>query len=75
LGASTLTAMSRARPELRKRGEIEERNGSLRVKVYAGLDPVTGKRVYLREKVPGTDKAFYREAEKKLNDLLSRVNK
>jgi hypothetical protein len=32
--------MSRARPELRKRGEIEERNGSLRVKVYAGLDPV-----------------------------------
>jgi integrase len=67
--------MSRARPELRKRGEIEERNGSLRVKVYAGLDPVTGKRVYLRKKIAGTDKAAYQEAEKELNDLLSQVNK
>jgi integrase len=67
--------VTRARPDLRKRGEIEERNGSLRVKVYAGLDPVTGKRIYLRQKIAGTDKAAYRQAEKTLNDLLSQVNK
>jgi hypothetical protein len=49
-------AVTRARPELRKRGKIEERNWSLRVKVYAGLDPVTGKRIYLRQKIDGTDR-------------------
>ncbi|MFD1044291.1 hypothetical protein ACFQ1S_01110 [Kibdelosporangium lantanae] len=52
--------MSCARPEDRDRGRIEERGGSLRVVVYAGLDPVTRKRVYLRETVAGTDKAAYK---------------
>jgi hypothetical protein len=32
----------------RSRGQIEEfASGSLHVKVYAGLDPLTGKRLYL----------------------------
>jgi len=49
--------MIQARPELCKRGEIEERSGSLQVKGYAGLDPVNAKRIYLRKKIAGTDQA------------------
>lgn len=48
--------MTAVRSEGRLRGRIEERGASLRVSVYAGTDPVTGKRVYLRETVKGTDK-------------------
>lgn len=54
--------MSVARPEDRSRGRIEERSGSLRVVVYAGLDPVTGRRSYLREKIDGTSKASHKKA-------------
>ncbi|GAA2897498.1 hypothetical protein GCM10010472_64970 [Pseudonocardia halophobica] len=37
----------------RQRGEIEVRpNGSLRVRVYAGIDPLSDKRNYLVETVP-----------------------
>jgi hypothetical protein len=32
----------------RVRGQIRRRGNSLQVVVYAGLDPLTGKRVYLR---------------------------
>ena len=33
----------------RQRGEIETlASGSLRVKVYAGVDPLSGRRLYLR---------------------------
>ena len=32
--------------ESRKRGRIEKRGNALRVRVYAGDDPVTGRRVY-----------------------------
>lgn len=42
--------------------------------VYAGIDPVTGRRTYHREKVAGTDKAAYRRAEKVLTNLQARVN-
>ncbi|TDP96216.1 hypothetical protein [Labedaea rhizosphaerae] len=52
--------MSDDRPEGRRRGRIEERGGALRVIVYAGLDPVTGKRSYLRETVKGVDKAAWK---------------
>jgi integrase len=41
----------------RKRGQIEQRGDALRVRVYAGDDPVTGKRVYRSETVRGTDRA------------------
>jgi hypothetical protein len=38
------------KPEGRKRGEIETLpSGALRAKVYAGIDPLTGKRIYLTE--------------------------
>lgn len=37
----------------RNRGEIETRpSGSLRVRVYAGIDPTSGRRHYLTEVVP-----------------------
>lgn len=49
--------------ESRARGSIETRpNGRLRVTVYAGIDPVTGRRHYLREDIPAGPKAW-REAE------------
>jgi integrase len=48
----------------RSRGEIETLpSGSLRVRVYAGLDPISGKRRYLTEVVPAGKNAA-REAEK-----------
>jgi integrase len=37
----------------RRRGEIETLpSGSLRVRVYGGIDPVTGRRHYLTEIIP-----------------------
>lgn len=60
--------------EGRRRGRIEQRGNSLRVIVYAGHDPVTGKRSYLREKIDGTDKAARKRAEKTLNQLLAQVD-
>lgn len=48
----------------RTRGEIETLpSGSLRVRVYAGIDPVSKKRHYLVETVPSGPNAA-REAEK-----------
>ena len=43
--------------------------------MYAGDDPVTGKRVYRSETVPGTDRAAQRRAEKTLTRLLAEVDK
>ncbi len=42
----------------RSRGSIERQpNGALKVSVYAGYDPITGKRHYLRETVPAGPQA------------------
>ena len=42
----------------RARGNIETlRSGALRVRVYAGVDPFTGKRHYLTEVVPAGPRA------------------
>jgi integrase len=65
--------MSRARPEGRKRGNIEERAGALRVRLYAGQDPVTGKQVYLRETIQGTDDAAWKRADNKLAEFRTQV--
>lgn len=58
----------------RTRGEIEPLpSGSLRVRVYAGIDPLTKKRLYLIETVPaGRDAA--RQAEKVRTRLLGQVD-
>jgi site-specific recombinase XerD len=54
----------------RQRGSIVKRGNSYRVLVYAGTDPVTGKRVYLDEST--TDEA---EAERIRTRLLAQVDK
>jgi site-specific recombinase XerD/DNA-binding transcriptional regulator YhcF (GntR family) len=69
-------AMTEARggPRRRKRGEIEVLpNGALRVKVYAGEDPLTGRRHFLRETIPAGPTAG-REAEKARARLLNQVD-
>src|SRR5437879_6436014 len=53
----------------RERGFIEERGGSFRVKVFAGNDPLTGKRLYLTG-----SSATRREAEKIRTRLLADVD-
>jgi integrase len=56
-------------PRQRERGEIETlTSGSLRVKVYAGIDPLSGKRHYLTETIPTGPKAF--DAAKKARTRL-----
>lgn len=62
--------MARSSSTQRGRGSIEQRGNSLRVKVYAGTDPVTGKRLYLTEST--TDA---KEAEKILTRLQAEVDK
>jgi integrase len=59
----------------RQRGRIEQRGDSLRVVYYAGQDPVTGKRSYLRGTINGTDKAAQKKAKDKLAEFRSKVAK
>jgi integrase len=67
--------MASSRPDGRRKGRIEQRGQGLRVVVYAGIDPVTGRRVYERELVPGTDEKAWRKAEDKLVELRAKVLK
>lgn len=67
--------MAKVRADARPRGNIEARGDSLRIRVYAGPDPVTGKPVYLRETVPGTDGAARRAARRALNRLVAEAEK
>ena len=58
----------------RHRGRIETLpSGSLRVKVYAGTDPITGKRLDLTETIPPGPTAK-REAQKALTRLLGQID-
>jgi integrase len=68
------TARARSATE-RPRGSIETRGNALRIRVYGGLDPVTGKPVYLRETVRGTDDAARRTARRTLNRLIAEAEK
>ncbi|MBB3664426.1 coenzyme F420-dependent glucose-6-phosphate dehydrogenase [Prauserella sediminis] len=67
--------MARSRSGGRRRGRFEQRGDSLRVVVFAGTDPVTGRRTYLREKINGTDDAAWRKAENTLTQLRAKVLK
>ena len=61
-------------PGKRTRGEIETLpSGSLRVRVYAGIDPVSKKKHYLVETVPAGPKAA-KDAEKVRTRLLNQVD-
>jgi integrase len=58
----------------RQRGEIETlASGSLRVKVYAGVDPLSGKRLYLTETVPAGPRALA-EAKKVRTRLVGQID-
>jgi hypothetical protein len=58
-------------PRRRVRGNISVLpSGSLRVKVYAGIDPVTGREHYLRKVISAGPNAA-KEAEKARTDLLA----
>jgi integrase len=65
-----MTAARARRGNERIQGNIEPRGDSLRIRVYAGPDPVTGRPVYLRETVRGTDDAVRRTARRTLNASL-----
>ncbi|OXM71993.1 MULTISPECIES: tyrosine-type recombinase/integrase [Amycolatopsis] len=67
--------MARTRPEDRQRGRIEQRGDSLRVVLYAGIDPVTGRRSYLRETIKGSDDTAWRKAENTLTQFRAKVIK
>lgn len=69
------TTRARSRADDRPRGNIEARGDALRIRVFAGLDPVTGRQAYLRETVRGTDAAAYRTAKKALNRLVAQAEK
>ncbi|SFQ01469.1 Site-specific recombinase XerD [Amycolatopsis arida] len=58
----------------RQRGSVRQRGNSLQVRVYAGVDPVTGKPNYLTETIKGTDKAAHRRASKVMTKLQARVD-
>ncbi len=57
----------------RQRGSIEELpSGALRVSVYAGTDPLTGRRHYLREHI-GAGPTAHTEAQKAMRRLANQV--
>jgi integrase len=58
----------------RQRGSIEELpSGGLRISVYAGIDPLTGRRHYLRESIPAGPSA-HAEAQKAMRRLANQVD-
>ncbi|GAA0628924.1 tyrosine-type recombinase/integrase [Kutzneria viridogrisea] len=70
----TLGRMAESADQRRRRGSVRQRGNSLQVRVFSGVDPVTGKDVYLTETVKGADKAAQRAADKVMTRLLSQVD-
>lgn len=65
---------STGRGRTRQRGSVKELpSGALRVSVYAGYDPLTGRRHYLKEIVPAGPKAAA-EADKVMRRLAGEVD-
>ena len=63
-----------ARRSRRQRGSVQELpSGGLRVSVYAGIDPLTGQRHYLRETIPAGPNA-QAEADKVMRRLANQVD-
>src|SRR2546423_9754300 len=75
LGMRCPLGVTKVRADARPRGNIEARGDSLRIRVYAGPDPVTGKPAYLRETVMGTDDTARRAAGRALNRLVAEPEK
>src|SRR5919204_7060597 len=54
---------------------IRKRRDGLQVQVYAGRDPLTGRKRWVSRQVPGQTKAAYREAKKVEAELLEEVDR
>ena len=54
---------------------IRKRGGSLQVQVFAGRDPLTGRKRWLSRQVRGQTKAAWREAKKVEAQLLEQLNR
>ena len=54
---------------------IRKRGGSLQVQVFAGRDPLTGRKRWLSRQVRGQTKAAWREAKKVEAQLLEQVDR
>jgi len=60
--------MARSRAAKRPEGSIRQRGGTFQVRVYAGVDPVTGKANYLTESTRDE-----KEADRILRRLIQQV--
>jgi hypothetical protein len=56
-------------------GVIRKRREGLQVQVFAGRDPLTGRKRWVSRQVPGQTKAAYREAKKVEAQLLEQVDR
>ena len=54
---------------------IRKRGGSLQVQVFAGRDPLTGRKRWLSRQVRGQTKAAWREAKKVEAQLLEQLDR
>jgi integrase len=54
---------------------IRKRGSGLQVQVYAGRDPLTGRKRWVSRQVPGQTKAAYRQAKKVEAELLEQVDR
>jgi integrase len=54
---------------------IRKRGSGLQVQVYAGRDPLTGRKRWISRQVPGQTKAAYRQAKKVEAELLEQVDR
>jgi integrase len=54
---------------------IRKRRQGLQVQVFAGRDPLTGRKRWLSRQVPGQTKAAYREAKKVEAQLLEQLDR
>jgi integrase/DNA-binding transcriptional regulator YhcF (GntR family) len=66
---------SKKLPDGRTRGVIQGLpSGALRARLYAGVDPLTGKRIYLTETIPANHPDRDKEAKRALTRLLTQVD-
>jgi integrase len=54
---------------------IRKRRDGLQVQVYAGRDPLTGRKRWVSRQVPGQTKASYRQAKKVEAELLEQIDR
>ncbi len=54
---------------------IRKRGSGLQVQVYAGRDPLTGRKRWVSRQVPGQTKAAHRQAKKVEAELLEQVDR